>query len=316
MKLTRWSVGIPLGLAFSAGLAVSLQVFTLGRLASHTGSPQLAATANTIVGAVALLAIAIATRASARAVHSVKAGARVRAWQLLMGANGGLFLIVASSAVPKVGVALFTVAAVCGQTLGSLAVDRLALSPAGRRHFTTPRLVGAALAIVAVGISALGSHDDLHLGWLGLTVLVGAGTAVQQAALGHVARATGEPLVAGWVNMTVAAVVVVVAWAIVKDGAVPGGWSAPLVQWLVPGLCGALALVIFATVVKRLGVLRLMLAAIAGQSVCALLLDAVAPTAGEVITVQTLVSVALTLVAVTVSGLGRGGPQTAAQRAG
>lgn len=294
---------------------MSLQVFTLGHLAGNVGSAQLAAGSSVVVSVAALLAVAMTTGASGRAVRRVRAGARVRPWQLAMGANGGLFLTVAGLAVPKVGVALFTVAAVCGQTLGSLVVDRLALSPAGRRHFTVPRLLGATLAIIAVGTGTLASHDDLHLGWLGLTVLLGAGTALQQAALGHVARATGEPLIAALVNTAVALVVVLGAWLVIKTGAVPGGWSAPLGQWLIPGLCGAAVLVVAATVVRRLGVLRLMLTVIAGQSACALLLDAVAPTAGEAVTATTVLSVALTLVAVAVSGLARTDRRATAQSA-
>jgi transporter family-2 protein len=295
--------GLAVGLAFSGGLLLSLQVFVLGRLSTHVGSAELAASVNNLVAGVLLCSIGLSTGGFARALRRVRAGARVRPWQLVMGANGGFFVIVVSTVAPKVGVALTTVAIVCGQTLGSLAVDRLALSPAGRRHLTAPRLIGAALALLAVGTSTVGSHHELHVGWLGLAVLAGAGTALQQAAVGHVARATGESFVAGWLNITVGLAVVLTAWLIVTGATAPGGWSAPVEQWLIPGACAAAALVIIAKVVARLGVLRLMLALIAGQSVSALVLDAIAPTGGETVTGRTVAGVALTLLAVALSGL-------------
>jgi uncharacterized membrane protein YdcZ (DUF606 family) len=54
--------------------------------------------------------------------------------------------------------------------------------------------------------------------------------------------------------------------------------------------------------VRSLGVLRLMLVIVAGQSAGALLVDLAWPAGGESVTPGTVVGVALTLVAVAVSG--------------
>ena len=59
---------------------------------------------------------------------------------------------------PEVGVALLSVALVCGQTAGSLAADGVGLSPAGRQPVTTGRVAGVALTIAAVVASALGAQ--------------------------------------------------------------------------------------------------------------------------------------------------------------
>ncbi len=61
-------------------------------------------------------------------------------------------------------------------------------------------------------------------------------------------------------------------------------------------------MIVSALVVPVIGVLRLTLAAVAGQSAGALVLDVVSPAPGEAVTVGTVVGVALALAAVAVSG--------------
>ena len=70
----------------------------------------------------------------------------------------------------------------------------------------------------------------------------------------------------------------------------------------VGGLCGAFVVVVGAAAVQTLGVLRLGLAVVAGQTLGALAIDLVAPAAGEQVTVATVAGVVLTLVAVWISG--------------
>lgn len=301
---TTWLVAGPLALALVAGGAISLQAFVLGRLATHVGSIELAATAHLVVSSIVLFAAAMATGVPVRAFGRVHKDAGVRWWHLVAWAAAGVTIVVISSAVSKVGVALVTVALVCGQTTGSLIIDRLALSPAGKGHLTVARVLGAALALGAVVIAALGSDGDVHLGLLALAVLGGASFALGGAAMGRVGERTNQPLIGAWLNMATGAVVVVIIWLAVTGGTAPDGWSAPAVQWIVPGCCGAVAVFIMAKVVARLGALRLMLGLVAGQSIVGLVLDLIAPVPGQSVTFRTVLGVVLTLVAVAVSGLG------------
>ena len=48
------------------------------------------------------------------------------------------------------GVALFTVATVTGQTLSGLLVDRMGIGPAGKRAITGIRVIGSVLTVAAV----------------------------------------------------------------------------------------------------------------------------------------------------------------------
>jgi bacterial/archaeal transporter family-2 protein len=295
-------VPVLLALVFVGGFALSVQAFVNGRLGATLGSVELAASVNNAVGLVAAALIGVVTGALGRARRRLRTGRWPRWWHLLAGVNGALFVTIAAKAAPLVGVALFTVALVCGQSLGSLVIDRVGMSPAGRRPFTATRVLGVLLALVAVAIGALGSRGDLRLGLLALTAVAGVGVAVQQAALGHVANATGEPLAAVTVNLAVGGTLLIVVALATTGGSAPHGWSVPPLEWT-GGLLGAGAGLTMAVVVRVIGVLRLVLAIVAGQAVGALVIDLVAAPPGEAVTTLTVVSVILTFAAVAVSGL-------------
>jgi transporter family-2 protein len=213
-------------------------------------------------------------------------------------------VLISAIAAPEVGVALLTVALVCGSTGGSLPVDALGLGPAGQRAITAPRVAGVLLAIGATILTAIGARGELEPLLLGLALLVGIGMAAQSAANGQLARRTGEPFVAALVNTTLAllllSVVAVVTLATTSLDAFP---SDPLIYG--GGLLGVFVVVVSATAVQTLGVLRLGLATVAGQTIGALVIDVLAPAPGEAVTIATVVGVALTMVAVAVSGRGQ-----------
>ena len=131
--------------------------------------------------------------------------------------------------------------------------------------------------------------------------------ALQAAANGQLARATGEPWAASLVNVavgfTVLGLVAVVTLATTALNPMPGN---PLLY--AGGLLGAFVVVVGATAVQTLGVLRLGLAMVAGQMAGALIVDLVAPAPGEPVTAATVVGVALTMVAVAISGRGQPRP--------
>jgi bacterial/archaeal transporter family-2 protein len=203
-------------------------------------------------------------------------------------------------AAPKIGLALLSVALVCGQASGSLGADRAGLSPAGRRHVTAPRVVGVLIAVGAVALTAVGARTSPDVGLIALAIVAGVAMAVQQAANGHLAQVTGEPIFASTVNFLVGAIALVVAAAIAAGLTPAHGWSAPAPEYL-GGLIGVFAATSMAIVVSRLGVLRLMLAVIAGQAAGGLAVDLVAPVRGQTVTAATVAGVALTFVAVVVS---------------
>jgi transporter family-2 protein len=297
---TRRATALPMAVAVGLGAMLAVQSYVNGRLGRSLGSAEVAAALNNAVGLVALGAGAVAIGAIPRALRSLD---RVRVWHLIGGLGGAMYVVAGAVGAPEVGVALLSVALVCGQTAGSLVADGAGLSPAGRQTVTAGRVVGVCLTVAAVIASALGARASLHVGIIAFTVAAGVATALQQAANGHLARNTGEPLFAGAVNFATGFVALLVVAAIVNGLAPPHGWSAPPLEYL-GGFLGATIATTMAVIVSRLGVLRLILAMTAGQAVGGLALDLVAPARGESVTAGTVAGVVLAFAAVIVSGWG------------
>lgn len=300
-------VWVALGLAFLCGGGLSVQAFVNGRLGTTLGSAEMAAVVSNVVGLVALLVLGLGSGALGRAWRRVQADGVGPAWHYAGSAIGSLFVLVAAIAAPKVGIALLTVALVCGQTVGSLVADACGISPAPRRALTVPRVMGVMIALVAVAIGAVGAEVNLDLGILAVAVIAGVGLAVGQASLGQLTDWTGEPLAAATAGFALGAAFTVIAAALLGGLTAPNGWSAPADQWVIGGLSGAIVVVALGPLVIALGVLRLTLVLVAGQSVSALVLDVVAPAVGRDVTAPIVAGVVLTLIAVVVSGSTRSG---------
>jgi bacterial/archaeal transporter family-2 protein len=269
-------------------------------------------------------------RAGAARVIAAWRGAQpgLTRWQVLGGLSGAFFVASQGLAVATIGVALFVVGIVAGQTTGALVVDHLGVGPAGRRPATPQRVLGAGLAVVAVVlgvIAKLHGASALHgpaILLLILPLLAGAGASWQQAVNGRVARVGGS-MPATWVNFVVgtAALAVVLLAATVLGGS-PTGLPSPAdgTWWLyLGGPIGIAFICLSAWLVHHLGVLLLGLSSVVGQVFGALILDAVA---GVHLGLLTFVGAALTLVGVGVAAVTRNplsghrtDPRSAAPRA-
>ena len=160
------------------------------------------------------------------------------------------------------------------------------------------------LAITATAIGAAGARGDPDVLLLALALGAGLLMSLQSAANGQLAHATGEPWAASLVNVTVGFAVLgaiaIVTLATSSLDRMPGN---PL-QYA-GGLLGAFVVVVGATAVQTLGILRVGLAMVAGQMAGALVVDLVAPAPGEAVTAATVIGVVLTMAGVVVSGRGQ-----------
>ncbi|HVE97640.1 MAG TPA: DMT family transporter [Mycobacteriales bacterium] len=297
---TELSARVLLAATVLAGALLSVQARVNGALAGRLGSSVLTALVSFSVGTAALVGAVAATGRWRSARPRPGPPAR---WWWFCGGLGGATLVAASAlAVPRIGVALLGVGIVAGQTVGSLVVDEVGLSPRGRQAMTTPRVAGALLAIMALAVGAAGEGGRLQIGLFALIAVAGAGVAAQQAANGQLQRLTGEPLLAALVSFTVGTVALAVGVLVLAAAGDlhVGEWPAEIGLYL-GGLCGAAYITLSAAAVSRLGVLRLTLASVAGQLLGAVLLDLLRPTGGG-LRAATVVATAMTLAAVAVSG--------------
>ncbi|MFK3982920.1 DMT family transporter [Micromonospora sp. NPDC050397] len=294
------------GLALVSGGAVAVQSRINGELGVRLHDGIAAAVVSFGIGLVTLAALAFGSPAGRRHLGVFRSALRdgsLRPWQCLGGACGAFMVANQGLTVGRLGVAIFTVAVVAGQSASSLVVDRAGIGPAGRQRVTAARLAGAALTVPAVFLAVGDRPDDpAGLALALLPLLAGLGLAWQQAVNGRVRAAAGSVLTATLVNFAVGTAALLVAFAV---STAVRGWPTgglPGEPWLyLGGPIGILFIAVAAALVRFTGVLLLSLATIAGQVVGAVLIDLFAPGNASSPGPFTLLGALLTLTAVLVA---------------
>jgi transporter family-2 protein len=295
--------------AFGTGVLVALQSRINGELGQRLGDGFLAALISFGSGFVILSIASLFWRPGRVGIVRVASAVRTRRipwWYVVGGSAGALFVLGQSLVVGLVGVALFTVGVVAGQTVSSLLIDRRGLGSMAAKAVTPQRLIGAGLALVAVVLAASSElRPDIPL-WV-LLVPFAAGLAVgwQQAVNGQVKGIAGSAFTATFGNFAVGAGVLLVA-AVVHTLIV--GWPAhfPGIPWLyLGGSVGTIFIAGQAAIVRSTGVLLMGLAVLSGQLLTAVVFDLVVPVQSHAIAPLTILGAALTLVAVAIASVPR-----------
>jgi transporter family-2 protein len=308
----------PAGLAaifIFAGVASALQSRSNGELTQHSGNGVNSALFSFIIGLFILSVIACSSREIRAAITRIPATVRdgsLAWWAVPAGVLGGVFIACASFAVAIVGVALFAVGAVVGQTATALLVDRLGIGPNGRTALSAARVISAGVAVVAVVVAASGSinAEGFSLAAVLAALLGGTATTIQQGLNGRITVASGHPLATTWLNFVFGTLGLMIGTAIgiVLLGdelrvPTPGPWW----MWL-GGIFGCVFILTAAWAVPRYGVLVFTLATIAGQLTAALALDLLVPVGDNRVEVNLVAGVLLTFAAVGIGALRRRQP--------
>lgn len=271
-------------LAIGALVAVQSQVN--GRLAAELGDGARAGALAALISfgsgllfLTVLVAVEPSTRRGlVRVASAVRSGA-LRWWQVVGGVVGALIVASQGFTVSTIGVALFTVALVAGQSASSLVVDHIGFGPAGHKRISAVRLLGAFLTVAAVVLAVaerVGGTDGLGPTALALALLplvAGCGAAYQQAVNGLVNQ-VGGPWATAWNNFLVGTslLLVLAGGSLTLPGnlrSLPGEW------WLYTGgLMGVVFISAAAVLVRLHGVLVLGLCTVAGQVIGAVAIDA------------------------------------------
>ena len=305
------SRSIPLWLALICamicGAGIALQSRINGELGSRLGDGVTAAVISFGSGLLILIvamAIAPVGRRGLRRVVAAVRGRELPWWYVAGGAAGAFLVLSQGVAAAVLGVALFTVAVVAGQTVSGLVLDRVGLGPGGRRPITPARLAGALIALGAVTWAVSSQFGGGVPVWLMLLPLIaGLGLGWQQAVNGQVRVVASSALTATFINFTVGTTVLLVLMAI--DWSIRGLPNPlPAEPWLYAGgAIGCVFIAAAALLVRVTGVLLLGLATVAGQLVTALLLDVLAPTTSQPVAASTIGGTLLALVAVAVASV-------------
>jgi transporter family-2 protein len=298
----RGALLLPILGAIVCGLGVATQTRINGALGAALEHGLLAAVISFGSGLIIVLVVAAlapsARQGMRRLIGEIRGGRTP--WWYVLGGTGGAMLVFSQGIVAGVlGVALFSIGVVAGQTLSGTLIDRHGFGTMRPRRITAARVVGAVLALVAVVIAGAGQVTGTAPVWLLVFPFVaGLMIAWQQAANGQVRDISRSVIVATTVNFIVGTTVLVVgalatlAWT---------GWPAtfptnPLLY--LGGVVGVVFIALGSLVVRSTGVLVLTLGTIAGQLLGSLVLDVIVPAEGHALGVTTVIGVAVILIGV------------------
>lgn len=318
-RLPRFA-GLPL--AVGAGLAIPVQGRINGALGVRLNDGIAAAVVGFSTGLVVMILISLILPSGRAGLARILPAVRTRAFPpayVLAGGIGALFVFAQSFTVGILGVALFTVAAVTGQTLSGLLVDRLGIGPAGKRAVTPMRVIGCVLTVAAVAwavsprlasspgspgapADGAGGLETLVLPLI-LPVLAGFLMSFQQAMNGTATVHYGSPIAATLVNFVAGSVFLWIALAI-KVAVFGPGNPLPAEWWYyLGGPMGCVFIGLGALLVRSLGVLVTGLGMIAGQLLGSLGLDLLVPAPGSIVAPATVLGTLLTLAAIILATL-------------
>ena len=291
--VTRFGYVIAVIFSVVAGVGVAMQSRVNGELGLALDNGSLAALVSFGSGLVMLLLALMVWKPGRVGLSQVRSALSQRTlpwWAILGGLAGGFFVLSQGLVGGIIGVALFSVAVVTGQTLGSVVIDSRGLFGAPKMPLTPPRIIGSVFVLLGVIVAAsLWSEEAKGLGWpMLLPLLAGIGVGWQQAINGRVRRIAGSSLTATLLNFFFGTVALVAVFLVsLPFIALPDVW--PGAWWLYSGgVLGAGFIAIQAFTVNRIGVLALGVSLITGQIMGALVLDWLFPVASSQITVWTI----------------------------
>lgn len=304
--------GLPL--AVGSGLAIPVQGRINGALGARLNDGIAAAAVSFSTGLLVMILISLVLPRGRAGLAAIIPAVRSRAFPriyVVAGAIGALFVFAQSFTVGILGVALFTVATVTGQTVSGLVVDRLGIGPAGKKSVTAIRIVGCVLTIAAVAwavsprFSGGGSGDGAPGLLVPLILPVAAGflMSFQQAMNGTATLHYGTPIAATLVNFVAGCIVLWAAFAVKLAVAGPGNPLPGEWWYYLGGPMGCIFIGLGALLVRSLGVLVTGLGMIAGQLLGSLALDLALPAPGTVVAPATVLGTLLTLGAIILATL-------------
>jgi transporter family-2 protein len=298
-------------LAAISGLMIAFQARANGELSHRMGNPIEAALVSFGSGLLIISVISFFNPAIKKGLKNLRTAVskqEIPIWTLFAGMLGGSFVAVQTQIVPVIGVAIYSVASIAGQTAASLIVDRIGLTGGGKKHITAKRVTAAGVTVLAVLVSVLDRIDAQNLSlWAVLFGCVaGAIVGVQRALNGQINESTHQSFTTSLLNFimgTTFLVIFLVIGMLINRAdvvALPAGpW------WMYTGgTIGVIYIAFTSTIVQHLGVLTFTLISVGGQLVGSLLIDLYSPTAGVQVSAYLVTGIVMTYLGVVVGGVG------------
>ena len=302
-------------LAALSGILISLQARANGELSLRLDNGLQAAFISFSSGLLLIAIISLinpAIKNGAKRLRAAVKAKEIAPWTLFAGALGGAFVAVQTQIVPLIGVAIYSVASIAGQSATSLLVDRIGLTGGGKKAITPRRIAAAVVTVLAVLVSVLDRIETKDLSFIAVAFagLAGAIVGIQRAMNGLINEHSQQSFTTSLLNFIMGSsalgIVLLTAVALGKVDfvALPAGpW------WIyMGGTIGVIYIAFTSTIVQHLGVLTFTLFSTGGQLVGALLIDIISPTQGVSVSAYLVSGIVMTFLGVLVGGVNSSKP--------
>jgi bacterial/archaeal transporter family-2 protein len=298
-------------LAALSGAMIALQARANGELSHRLNNGLQAALVSFGSG---LLIIFVITLFNSKIKEGIKnlrrsvANKEIARWKLFAGALGGSFVAIQTQIVPLIGVAIYSVASIAGQTAMSLIVDRIGLTGGGKKLISPRRVLAAFLTVLAVLVSVWDRIDANNLSILAVTAggVAGAIVGVQRALNGQINEYSQQSFTTSLLNFitgTSFLVILIIAGIVLGRNELSPLPSGP--WWIYTGgVIGVIYIAFTSTIVQHLGVLTFTLFSVGGQLVGSLIIDLVSPTKGVSVSAYLVTGIVMTYAGVVAGGVG------------
>jgi transporter family-2 protein len=297
-------------LAALSGLMIALQARANGELSHRLNNGLEAALVSFGSGLIIIAVIAAfnpAIKEGIRNLRAAVANKEIARWKLLAGALGGSFVAIQTHIVPLIGVAIYSVASIAGQTAMSLVVDRIGLTGGGKKLISKRRVAAAVLTVLAVFVSVFDRIDAKNLSLFAVVLgcIAGAVVGVQRALNGQINEHSHQSFTTSLLNFitgTSLLMILILGGVLIgKVELVPlpaGPW------WIYTGgVIGVIYIAFTSTIVQHLGVLTFTLFSVGGQLVGSLVIDLISPTNGVNVSAYLVTGIVMTYLGVIAGGV-------------
>lgn len=298
-------------LAALSGLLIAMQARANGELSHRMGNSIEAALVSFGSGLILISIISIFTPSIRKGMKNLKSAVsrkEIPVWTLFAGMLGGSFVAVQTQIVPIIGVAIYSVASIAGQTATSLIVDRIGLTGGGKKQITPRRVTAALVTVFAVLVSVLDRIDAQNLSLFAVLLGCFAGciVGVQRALNGQINESTNQSFATSWLNFIMGTTFLFIFLSIgvlINRSELVGLPAGP--WWMYTGgIIGVIYIAFTSTIVQHLGVLTFTLISVGGQLVGSLLIDLYSPTEGVQISAYLVTGIFMTYLGIVVGGVG------------
>ena len=297
-------------LAALSGVMIAMQARANGELAYRTGNSLEAALVSFGSGLVIISIIGLFNPAIKEGISNLRGALsrkEIARWKLFAGALGGSFVAIQTQIVPLIGVAIYSVASIAGQTAASLLVDRIGITGGGKKVITGRRVSAATITVAAVLVSVIDRIDAKNLSMIAVLAgcIAGAVVGFQRALNGEINEYSHQSFTTSLLNFITGTSLLVILILIGLATNQMSLVALPTGPWWMytGGLIGIFYIAFTSTIVQHLGVLTFTLFSVGGQLVGSLVIDFVLPTNGVHVSAYLITGIVMTYLGVIAGGV-------------